>query len=408
MHSKQVSNLLTSIDAKTSTLPQLSYDSFGRLRTSQAVTIFESNQNFDNNPLLYDESQGVNTTITYDSTNACTNLNNTENNIGTAVRQSFRHFKYESGKSMLLLITGVLHSTASGTGIGRIGYFDDDNGLFFEYDQGVKVAIRKNSATVYVNQLEWNIDVLNGNGVSGTTLDVTKSQIFFINLAWLGVGKTVLGFVIDGKFVPCHAFEVANVSSDVHFPNPNLPIRIKMESKIDSSAFFVKHICAAVFIEAMLSKVLMPRILKTSVLLEGLNANSDVCIFSMRLKSTHLAATIQLSSLELFITTVSDYGMYRWVLDGTITSEPAFTSNANSAIEYYFSDTASYDGGGTELFGGYIASGGNASGNRGVFFKANSQFSLGSYIDGTSQTLSLVYTSLLGTQKLYALVRYEE
>jgi hypothetical protein len=57
---------------------------------------------------------------------------------------------------------------------------------------------------------------MDGTGRSGITLDVTKTQIFIVDLEWLGVGRVRLGFVIDGKIYYCHEILLQAMSIVLH------------------------------------------------------------------------------------------------------------------------------------------------------------------------------------------------
>ena len=62
-------------------------------------------------------------------------------------------------------------------------------------------------------QSNWNVDVFNGTGASGITLDFSKSQIFFIDYEWLGTGRVRCGFFIDGIPYYCHAIHNSNINN---------------------------------------------------------------------------------------------------------------------------------------------------------------------------------------------------
>ena len=75
-----------------------------------------------------------------------------------------------------------------------------------------------------VPQASWNLNPLDGSN-GGITLDITKAQIFVMDLEWLGVGRVRVGFVIDGQIIYTHQFLHANVISSVYMTTANLPIR---------------------------------------------------------------------------------------------------------------------------------------------------------------------------------------
>ena len=50
------------------------------------------------------------------------------------IRQSRPYIIYQPGKSLLILCTGVLNANSNGNDCdSKIGYFDDNNGVFFSY-----------------------------------------------------------------------------------------------------------------------------------------------------------------------------------------------------------------------------------------------------------------------------------
>ncbi len=181
------------------------FDAFGKLRVSNPETIFESKQLFDNAPLFWDDSEesGGSTSSSH-SVNEASSTMGVATIAGVRTRQTFERFNYQPGKSHLILMTGVLSETGGGSGITRgIGYYDDDNGLFFLDDEGTVKVVRRTKVSGSVvdnktNQSSWNLDTMDGKGTSGITIDWTKAQMFMIDFEWLSVGPVRFGLVLDG------------------------------------------------------------------------------------------------------------------------------------------------------------------------------------------------------------------
>lgn len=228
-----------------------SVDAFGRVRTGNLVTIFESKQiDLEQSALLMQNVTNDGGSATYQQSRSSTLLTVTSAVNSRALRQSRRYLNYQPGKSQKIDITFRIGSLGPST-IARAGYFDDSNGIFFSLNyQTPYVVIRSNvSGSVVENaipQSEWNLDKLDGTGLSGITLDPYSVQIFSTYFEWLGVGGVFCGFVIDNHFVPCHFFAHSNYTSSVFMRTSNLPVRWELVNSSSSSASELEAICADV------------------------------------------------------------------------------------------------------------------------------------------------------------------
>ena len=116
----------------------------------------------------------------------------------------------------------------------RVGYFGADNGIYFEIagigSTSISFVERSLSTgtETRVPQTEWNIDKLDGTGVSGITLDPSKAQIMWTDIEWLGLGTVRVGFVIDGQFIHCHSFHHANKIQSTYMTTASLPLRYEI------------------------------------------------------------------------------------------------------------------------------------------------------------------------------------
>ena len=193
-----------------------SIDAFGRLRIAEPYTIFDSKQIADNAPLFWDdaETSGSGTGSTHSINTASSEITVGASTAGTRVRQTFQRFNYQPGKSQEILFTFANFDTENGI-TKRVGYFDENNGIFFQHLDGVpSVCIRSNTSgspvDTIIPQSEWNIDKLDGTDYTNLALDFSKTQIGIIDFEWLGVGRVRIGMVIDGAVFYCHEFLHAN------------------------------------------------------------------------------------------------------------------------------------------------------------------------------------------------------
>jgi hypothetical protein len=222
-------------------------DAFGRLRISEPTVVFNSNFRYDTQPLLWSETVTGSGSTTYLPNQSTVQMS--INGAGSVIRQSKLYIQYVPGKSQFILLTGLMPQAASVT--CRIGYFDDNNGLFFEQTAaGISVNVRTYTSgapvTTSVAQASWNVDKFDGSGPSGYTLDLSKCQIYAIDLEWLAVGRVRFGFVMNGLFYVAHILDNANNITLVYMTTAKLPVRYEISGTGTGSML---QICSTVMSE---------------------------------------------------------------------------------------------------------------------------------------------------------------
>ncbi len=246
----------------------------------------------------------------------------------------------------------------------RIGYFGEDNGIYFEVaGTTLNMVIRSSSTGVLVEdripQSQWNGDRLNGaggaNNPSGIDLDPALDQIFWIDVEWLGVGTVRVGFIIDGVYITCHSFNHANVISTpstdnttTYMTTATLPLRCELTNTgATASPSLMRQICASVISEGgfQLSGSGNPKaashLLGTPVRLP--NDASFKPVIAIRLKSTMLDAVVIPINYTL-VPVAGSMFQYR-VYKRAITSGGTWVdSAADSAVQYNLTPTALVSG----------------------------------------------------------------
>lgn len=379
------------LDTNTTFTDGPSNDAFGRLRVGQPLTIFDSKQIFDNQPLFWNEmlETGAGITSSYSQNLAATTITSTLNTAGKFTRQTFQRFNYQPGKSQLIFMTGILDKLGGGTGVQRrIGYFDDNNGLFFEDDEGtIKVVVRsKTSGTpddTKIAQADWNLDPLDGTGSSGFTIDFTKAQIYVIDFEWLGVGRIRFGIVVNGLVVYVHQVNNTNDLDAVYMSTPNLPLRYQMITTSSSPASKMDCICASVSSEGGVDNLGTLRH-KDSGSVGALSAGSEFALIGLRLKDASKGANILLETVSIISTSTNDQAHWELVLNpvvsGTFTYTDLGSSNVQIAVGTGINRVTN---GGIEIDGGYFATA------LPITKAANNALRLGFPISGASQTIVL-------------------
>lgn len=233
-------------------------DAFDRFRVSQPFTLFDFNSIMGKMPTRFDERITGGATSTY-NTKSYIQLTVDTSGSSSVIRQTKQYIPYLPGKSKLVILTGIILTSASTTGVsGRIGTFDASGGHFFQMTDGVvSVVERKDDITdIVINQSSWNVDKLDGTGPSGLTIDFTKATIYIFDQEWLGVGRIRMGIMIAGYPRFCHYFlhdPILGSSSNITEPYyrfATLPIRYEIIKTVDGGTVGeMRMMCGSVISE---------------------------------------------------------------------------------------------------------------------------------------------------------------
>ena len=239
-----------SLDVNVRSLNGQASDSFGRMRVSQLFPIFETTSRYDIDNSIWTTSTTGTGAIVHSTANAAIQLTTTDTTINNASRlTSLKNFRYQPGKSQLIMQTLSLVNPDDANCVKRWGYFDDDNGIFWGVINGVfGVGIRNNGVDTFVPQTSFNRDKLDGTGDLLLNTDLTKSQIYYISFQFLGVGIVEMGvYCRDGRIIPAHVFQNANLNTYSYMQTALLPIRYEVENTdVPSLAGGINVLCATV------------------------------------------------------------------------------------------------------------------------------------------------------------------
>ena len=326
-------------------------DAFGRLRTSTPFTLFDSSHRFDDNE-LWSTLAATGGTATFNAAQGLVDLAVTTASGSEVIRETTKVFSYQPGKSLLVLSTFVM-STAKANLRQRIGYYGINNGYYLELDNSTVSFVERSFVTgavvdTPVAQASWNVDPMDGSGPSGITLDLTKSQILFMDLEWLGVGTVRIGFVINGNFYVCHKFHHANLIATTYITTASLPLRYEITNTgATSGASTLKQICSTVLSEGgyqlngLQQAVGIPVTTPKNLAVAG----TFYPIVSIRLKTSpdRLDAIVICTAISVVATSS---GHYNWqvIASGTTTGGSWVAAPGGSSVDYNITGT-SFTGG---------------------------------------------------------------
>ena len=300
--------------------PQL--DAFGRLRVSNPFTLFDSQQRYGLDA-SFRSNVASGGSITFIPTQSSANLTITNTTGSFAARESAYTFRYQPGKSLLTMLTFVMSPASPGNTRQRVGYFGIDNGFYVELSNGVELVQRSNvTGTVTLSnvaQVNWNGDTLLGSGPSGLTLDITKSQILWIDMEWLGVGSVRMGFVINGLFILCHTFHHANLITMAYITTACLPIRYEIQTLNGAAPATsnLTQICSTVMSEGG-STAPLTLYSNLATFSATVGANTWVPVISIQLAPGRLDSVCAVRQVEVVITSTDD--VVQWALWSNVTA----------------------------------------------------------------------------------------
>lgn len=325
----------------------MAVDAFGRARMSQPYSLFDSQNRYaeDNQ---FDTSTATGGSTTFQANESTVDLNVTTSSGSEVVRQTYRNFPYQPGKSLLILNTFVMNAEKTNLR-QRVGFFNTQNGIFLQKDDStVSFVIRTyTSGSVSdartVNQADWNGDKLDGTGTSGYTLDLTKSQIFFIDIEWLGVGSVRCGFIINGQYIVCHTFTNANEQTKVYMSTAILPVRYEITNKAaTTTSSTLKQICSSVISEGGYEQTSIDHVARRTTALATIST-TFLPLVSIRLASTALGAIVIPNRIQVLPTTSQNYEV-ALIKNPTLTGASWTTVSTNNNVQYDVSATATTGG----------------------------------------------------------------
>jgi len=339
----------------------MAVDAFGRARVAMPLTLFDSSHRYRDNG-LWSTSNTAGTTYAFSQNEGLVNLNIKTGANQEIIRETAKVFSYQPGKSLQVMNTFVMAPAKTGLR-QRVGYFGANNGLYLEQSNSDIYFVERNwtSGTLKENrvrQVDWNIDTLLGNvpsSPSHLTLDLSKAQILFHDIEWLGLGTTRCGFVIDGQLIHCHSFHHANVLETTYMTTASLPLRYEIKNTAaTANNSTLKQVCSTVISEggyelrgaqqAIETAIGAPRDLTT--------AGTYYPVISLRLKASpnRLDAIVILTALSILAITNNANYNWRVVTGGTTTGGSWVDAGTDSAIQYNISGT-SFAGGRTMASG---------------------------------------------------------
>jgi hypothetical protein len=322
-------------------------DTFGRLRISNPIPLIDGHHIRGKNNFHISESITGSATSTHDADKVMVVLATT--GTGDVVRQSRQRGIYQPGSSLLVLFTGVLNSGSNASTVTtRYGYYDDDNGYYFQYNNGTISIVERTKVSgsvvnTVVDQTDWNINELNGNNAD-LVLDVSKALIFYIQFEWLGVGIVDMGVIINGEYINIHRFKHSNLLTTPYTQMASLPVRCEIISTGGSGS--LSQCCYSVINEGKFNPLGELFSANRGATTETIGSTPESVIV-IKLKSTGISPKINIliKNISVISTTGANSVLQIYKFQDTaatsiLTGSSFVSADSESAVEYDVSSTA--------------------------------------------------------------------
>jgi hypothetical protein len=397
--------------ADTSFFAPTQTDAFGRLRVSNPFTIFDNSFTIGDNIRVFDTSNTAGTSCTFEANTSSVQMV-VDNTSGHKVyRQTKRYFQYQPGKSLLSMNTFVMNSGKANLR-QRVGYFDTQNGIFIENSDNVTYIVKRSFVTgsvvdTKIAQSNWSVDTLQGTGPSSKNLDISKAQIFWSDIEWLGVGSVRAGFVIDGEFQVCHQFNHANIESNVYMTTATLPVRYEIENTgTTSGSSTLKHICNTVISEGGYAPTVVTRSAATE--LSGLNMSQTDFrpLLALRLKSGQTNNVVLPVSLNLHGLQSTAFA-YKIIQTANVIGGTWETTGTDSIVQYNANAT-SLGTGGYDLMQGIFLGGTSGQALQVDLRQHNHSLQLTGNINGSPEVFCVAVKATTNNDDALGSISWEE
>lgn len=301
--------------------------------------------------------------------------------------------------------------------VQRVGYYGQDNGMYFQLSGnvagfGMRSRVSGSVVDNVIPMSAWNGDRMDGTGTSGVVLDVTKAQIMWMDVEWLGVGTVRMGFVYNGQFIVCHSFHHANFISSTYITTASLPVRYEIyNTGATASSHTMKQICTTVISEggyelrgnqlSVGTTVASPKVLTL--------ASTFYPVATIRLKASRLDAIVIPSAIALMPVTNGAFYNWKLIMGGTTTggSGTWVDVHTDSSVEYRLDATDIT--GGRVLASGFLQGSNQGSPPLDIFKDALFRFQLErNGLTSTAYELSLVVSTNNAGSPVYGAIDWEE
>lgn len=393
----------------------MAVDAFGRARVSTPLTLFDSSHRYSDNG-LWATSNTATATYEHNANAGLINLNLDTTANAEIIRETTKVMSYQPGKSLQILNTFVMNPAKNNLR-QRVGYFGAENGIYLELANNtlswVERSFVNNAVTeTRVPQANWNMDTLLGTGPSRRTLDITKAQIQFIDVEWLGLGTVRCGFVIDGQLIHTHSFHHANLIDSTYMTTGSLPCRYEIKNTgTTANSSTMKQVCTSVISEGGYELRGAQYAVQTpiTVPVDCTTANTYYAIISLRLNPDKKDGIVILTAISML--GIGNNARFNWkvISNGTLANSSWTNAASTSCVQYSIDGAGATITGGRTLASGFLSATTQGSVSVDILKEALFKFQLErDSLANTSYPITLAVASAVNGDDILASMDWEE
>lgn len=386
-------------------------DSFGRLKVSQPHLLFDSHFQYSLQDKVFIRDTLLGATITHNSTRAAVNIACSSTAGSRARFRSRNYFPYSPAFTNTVIGSFNFQGTDAGI-VKRIGMYDERNGYILESNSTVRVGVRSSisgsAVTTYVDQTNWNIDVMDGSGnkltnPSGKSLDTTKQNIFYLQFQWLGSGSVVFGFVLDNRIYPVHRFDFAGNITSLYSQTATLPIQAEILNNSGLASYFEFTCCSVVSNGALAQHGHLNSASNGSTPKNLASAGVSYPIISLRKQPGFSDVPVQILDMAAFSTSSDDF-LIQIVHKPTLTG--AVWVNIPNSLSQKDVSATSWTGG--DIIAEFYMKGNLQASEKLETIAKFWDLTLGSDFSGNSEIMTMAATPLTTNANLYGVISFKE
>lgn len=335
-------------------LPKYQKSAFDALRVAQNYTLADLINKYEIDSKEYSTSTATGGTVTHVPAQSAIQLTVTGTNGSQAQLRTNTFYRYQAGKGLRIKQTVYHADTGQTNQVRRWGFFDENDGVFWELSGTSFRVVRRTSISgsavdTAVASGSFSNDSLNGSGPSGITLDITKGNIFEINLQWLGVGT--VNFYVNGNLV--HQILNANTIAGPYMRTAQLPAAFQVINTGASTGSSMTSICSSVIAEGGESPPEYSYCAFNSSFITVTTTARP--ILTIRPKATYNSITNRMILIPKLMSIATEGARigYRLVYNATLTGASYSSVSSGSGTEFDVAATAL--SGGETLYYGFLA-----------------------------------------------------